>query len=114
MPATSEKVLSELGSELDGELAPIVSSLKDEASMWKITEFEKTPPMSSYLVAWANGQFEFVEDSVKLRERTIPLRIYGMHFHDIERASTHWNSYQGLHSPSEVCSPSEEGCAAHL
>ncbi|KAF9504838.1 hypothetical protein BS47DRAFT_1438322 [Hydnum rufescens UP504] len=45
---------------------------------WKVTVFEKTPPMSSYLVAFANGQFEYLESSYKspLSGRIRPLRIY--------------------------------------
>lgn len=35
--------------------------------------------MSSYLVAYANGEFEFIEDSYvsPLSGKTRPLRIYG-------------------------------------
>lgn len=47
-------------------------------SEWTLTKFEKTPLISSYLVAWANGEFEHLEDSYKspLTGKTIPLRIY--------------------------------------
>ncbi|KAF8603360.1 hypothetical protein BDV93DRAFT_523426 [Ceratobasidium sp. AG-I] len=45
---------------------------------WKITAFDKTPPMSSYLVAFANGHFEHLESSYTspLTGKTRPLRIY--------------------------------------
>ncbi|KAG8711368.1 Aminopeptidase 2 mitochondrial, partial [Ceratobasidium sp. 423] len=45
---------------------------------WKITTFEKTPIMSSYLVALANGHFEYLESSYTspLSGKTRPLRIY--------------------------------------
>ncbi|KAF7301221.1 Leucyl aminopeptidase [Mycena indigotica] len=46
--------------------------------LWKVTTFDETPPMSTYIVAFANGPFEFMEDKVKmpLSGRTIPIRIY--------------------------------------
>ena len=64
---------------------------------WKITKFEQTPKvctlafvrttvnhltcqMSSYLVAYANGEFEFIESSYvsPLSGKTRPLRVYGI------------------------------------
>ncbi|KAJ8084693.1 Aminopeptidase 2 mitochondrial [Marasmius tenuissimus] len=47
-------------------------------SQWKVTRFETTPPMSTYIVAFANGEFSHLETSVKmpLSGKTIPLRIY--------------------------------------
>ncbi|KAF9562157.1 leucyl aminopeptidase [Agrocybe pediades] len=75
MPALSEKVL-DASAETPAELAEILASTKNEK--WKITKFETTPPMSSYIVAFANGEFEYLETSVKmpLSGKTIPLRIY--------------------------------------
>ncbi|CUA73079.1 hypothetical protein RSOLAG22IIIB_05144 [Rhizoctonia solani] len=45
---------------------------------WKITTFDKTPIMSSYLIAFANGHFEYLESSYTspLSGKTRPLRIY--------------------------------------
>lgn len=45
---------------------------------WKATTFGKTPPMSSYLVAFANGHFQYLESSYTspLSGKTRPLRIY--------------------------------------
>ncbi|KAJ7031993.1 leucyl aminopeptidase [Mycena alexandri] len=45
---------------------------------WKITRFEPTPVMSTYLVAFANGEFRHLESSFcsPLSGRTVPLRIY--------------------------------------
>ncbi|KAF9813474.1 hypothetical protein IEO21_05581 [Rhodonia placenta] len=54
---------------------------------WKITRFQTTPPMSTYLVAYANGRFEHVETSyttnfaLDVKRRVLP--IYEMVF-DIE------------------------------
>jgi aminopeptidase 2 len=44
----------------------------------KLVKFGQTPLMSSYLVAFATGDFQYVEDSYvsKRSGRTIPLRIY--------------------------------------
>ncbi|KAJ4488175.1 leucyl aminopeptidase [Lentinula aciculospora] len=72
MPITSEKVFS-LNDH--PELKTLFVDLNEE---WKVTKFETTPLMSSYLVAFANGPFEYLESSAKmpLSKRTIPLRIY--------------------------------------
>ena len=45
---------------------------------WTVTQFETTPPMSSYLVAFANGPFEYIEDSYTspLSGKVRPLRVY--------------------------------------
>lgn len=50
----------------------------EEKSKWKITRFEKTPLMSTYLVAFANGDFKHLESSYTspLSGKTRPLRIY--------------------------------------
>jgi aminopeptidase 2 len=58
--------LKELFPSLDGQ--------------WKVTKFQTTPIMSTYLVAFANGPFEYIETTVTLpvSNKTIPLRIYGI------------------------------------
>lgn len=72
MPATSEKVFS------PNDHADFKTLFDDINEEWKITKFETTPLMSSYLLAYANGPFEYLESSAKmpLSGRTIPLRIY--------------------------------------
>lgn len=49
-----------------------------QKSEWKITRFDKTPLMSTYLVAFANGDFKYLESSYTspLSGKTRPLRIY--------------------------------------
>ena len=44
----------------------------------KLVKFAQTPLMSSYLVAFATGDFQYVEDSFVSKQsgRTIPIRIY--------------------------------------
>lgn len=75
MPAINEEAL-EPGVNASPDLADIVAATQNEK--WKITKFETTPPMSTYIVAFANGHFEFLETSVvmPLSGKTIPLRIY--------------------------------------
>ncbi|KAF8162999.1 leucyl aminopeptidase [Crassisporium funariophilum] len=75
MPALSEEPIQH-GTNTPADLAEILASTQNEK--WKITKFDTTPPMSSYIVAFANGHFDFLETSVKmpLSGKTIPLRIY--------------------------------------
>ena len=77
MPAMSEELL-EHGVNVPAELTDILASTKNDSDKWKITKFETTPLMSSYIVAFANGPFEFLETKVvmPLSGKTIPLRIY--------------------------------------
>jgi len=85
MPAISEKPLSpteEYGSaDGMGKLTKMFSNLKTEGSSegWKVTKFQTTPLISSYLVAYANGPFEFIEGSYKSPISSVvrPVRIYG-------------------------------------
>jgi aminopeptidase 2 len=53
----------------------------DVGFAWKITRFETTPLMSTYLVAYANGEFQHLESTYRspLSGRTVPLRIYSKH-----------------------------------
>lgn len=53
----------------------------DVGFAWKITRFETTPLMSTYLVAYANGGFQHLESAFcsPLSGRTVPLRIYSKH-----------------------------------
>ncbi|CAE7227454.1 unnamed protein product [Rhizoctonia solani] len=88
MPATTEKpfVESEISESEKGGVGKLVKmkmKTKVEGTSvskkgWKITTFEKSPPMSSYLVAFANGHFEHLESSYTspISGKTRPLRIY--------------------------------------
>jgi aminopeptidase N len=44
----------------------------------KTVHFERTPVMSTYLLAWAFGDFEYVEDFTrrKYEGRSLPVRVY--------------------------------------
>ncbi|OSD01301.1 hypothetical protein PYCCODRAFT_1445793 [Trametes coccinea BRFM310] len=63
--------------EDDPWLAMKARTLND-LSQWKITRFETTPPISTYLVAYANGPFKYLERSYTspLSGEVRPLRIY--------------------------------------
>lgn len=75
MPIVSERVIGE-DTQISPDLSEIISSGLSEN--WIVTKFDTTPKMSSYIVAFANGHFDFIESSVKmpLSGRIIPLRIY--------------------------------------
>jgi aminopeptidase 2 len=79
MPAASETVYDP-SSKVDAELSNRLSTLSKDIQ-WKITKFQTSPPMSTYLVAFANGPFSYLEKSVvmPLSGRIIPLRVYGEH-----------------------------------
>ena len=82
----------------------------EEAGKWKVTRFETTPPMSSYIVAYANGPFKHIEDTYvsPLSGKTRPLRIYGAspcgRHGLIRRLSEFWCSlsHRGSHPPGAV------------
>jgi aminopeptidase 2 len=82
MPAISEDIYTPENKISGGgtALADLLASMTIENDGWKITRFQTTPPMSSYIVAFANGPFEYLEKSVTmpLSGKTLPLRIYGM------------------------------------
>jgi aminopeptidase 2 len=81
MPAISEDIYTPEGkTSCDAALADLLSSMSIENDGWKITRFQTTPPMSSYIVAFANGPFKYLEKFVTmpLSGKTLPLRIYGM------------------------------------
>ena len=77
MPVESEEVI-EHSFNIPDDLIDLLASTKSDSDKWKITKFQTTPLMSSYLVAFANGPFEFLETSVvmPLSGKTVPLRIY--------------------------------------
>ncbi|EAU88167.2 leucyl aminopeptidase [Coprinopsis cinerea okayama7 len=76
MPAISEEVI-EPNTNVSEDIRELVATAKPD-DKWKVTKFETTPPMSTYIVAVANGKFAFLESSVKmpLSGKTIPMRIY--------------------------------------
>ncbi|KAJ3554813.1 hypothetical protein NM688_g2912 [Phlebia brevispora] len=82
MPAISEEVytpgykgVKDVVSWLSDKFSTLTTG---ETDKWKITHFETTPPMSTYLVAFANGPFTHIEDTYKspLSGKVRPLRVY--------------------------------------
>ncbi|KAI3616148.1 leucyl aminopeptidase [Moniliophthora roreri] len=75
MPASSEKSYDSAG---DPSGVFTSASAEEKGKDWKITHFETTPIMSTYIVAYANGRFEHLEMmyTSPLTGNAIPLRIY--------------------------------------
>ncbi|TCD68931.1 Aminopeptidase 2 mitochondrial [Steccherinum ochraceum] len=77
MPSTSEAPFTPNSSVsnlwLQEKLVTATAGAK-----WKITEFQKSPRMSTYVFAFANGAFDYIEDSYKspLSGQVRPLRVY--------------------------------------
>lgn len=79
MPAVSERVLGAAEVNASSQDADILAPLKlAEGRKYKVTKFDTTPPMSTYLAAYANGDFKHLESSYTspLSGKTRPLRIY--------------------------------------
>ncbi|KAG2116512.1 uncharacterized protein F5147DRAFT_673191 [Suillus discolor] len=82
MPITSEEIYQPQTTKVeDPSLEVLFSALTTQDSpeaQWKISKFQTTPPMSTYLVAFANGRFAHLESSYKspLSGKIRPLRIY--------------------------------------
>lgn len=73
MPAVSEEPYTPAVQD-----AWLNAKLSADKEQWKITRFEKTPPMSTYIVAFSNGPFSYIEDTYTspLSGRVRPLRVY--------------------------------------
>ncbi|KAF8910576.1 leucyl aminopeptidase [Gymnopilus junonius] len=76
MPVESEHPLTP-GLMLDIEIDEVLLA-GTQNEEWKVAKYKKTPLMSSYLVAFANGEFGYLESSVvmPLSGKTLPLRVY--------------------------------------
>ncbi|KAL3713102.1 hypothetical protein TMatcc_001805 [Talaromyces marneffei ATCC 18224] len=57
---------------------PVKSERDGSKEGWKIVSFERTPIMSTYLLAWAVGDFGYVEAKTerKYNGASIPVRVY--------------------------------------
>lgn len=57
-----------------------VKSTKPSKEGWVVTLFERTPPMSTYLVAWAAGDFGYVETATENEHdgKKAPVRAYAV------------------------------------
>ena len=57
---------------------PVKEERKSKGPGLKIVSFERSPVMSTYLYAWAFGDFEYVEDFTrrKYNGKNLPVRVY--------------------------------------
>src|ERR1700712_1073862 len=57
---------------------PEAETKKSKKDGHKIVSFEKTPLMSTYLLAWAFGDFEYIEEFTKRKYngKNLPVRVY--------------------------------------
>ncbi|KAI0331193.1 hypothetical protein GY45DRAFT_1249390 [Cubamyces sp. BRFM 1775] len=77
MSVRSEQLLSAAGCVEEGSWLAQKAATLEDLSAWKKTRFDTTPPMSTYLVAYANGPLEFKEGAYVSRNgQRKPLRIY--------------------------------------
>lgn len=55
-----------------------VKNISKSKDGWQLVSFERTPVMSTYLLAWAVGDFEYVEafTNRKYNGKEIPVRVY--------------------------------------
>lgn len=65
---------------LNGFNTTTLSEEGEDQSGWNVCLFATTPKMSTYLVAYANGDFKYTESSYlsPLTKETIPIRIYAL------------------------------------
>lgn len=111
MPVTSEEIITpNWYKETTGDHDHVLLSSIPKDGGWKITKFETTPPMSSYIVAYANGHFKYLEDSVvlPLSGKELPLRIYSGQLPHQSTVTFVENSLFSsncrTHPPSSICS----------
>jgi len=86
MPALAEGRFDSKSAEITDLFTNNIAEGKTEAQAalpstsdeWKVTKFDNTPLVSTYLVAIANGPFEYLESSYEspLSGKVRPLRIY--------------------------------------
>lgn len=74
---TSSVLTSDFLRNLEGQLSKSIATTEDTRD-WQLVSFEKTPIMSTYLVAWAVGTFSSIESSYTspLTNKVVPLRLY--------------------------------------
>lgn len=82
MPAVSEEEYTPSYQDSADAVSWLSSKFSElttgEGDKWKITKFQTTPLISTYIIAYANGPFVYLEDSYKspLSGKVRPLRLY--------------------------------------
>ena len=107
MPASADVVVGTEARALDAFAPEVVDILGIRNSQkFRITTFQTTPLMSTYIVAYANGPFKFLESSVSmpLSGKTIPLRVYGTYLTAVSILGI-YSLFSDLrsHSSSTIC-----------
>lgn len=76
MPAIESSSSIATPAPVDDFVKALYSGVED--GEWIVTRFETTPPMSTYLLAYANGPFKYIESSYTspLSGKVRPLRVY--------------------------------------
>lgn len=77
----------------------------ERKSGFKVVSFERTPVMSTYLLAWAIGDFEYVEDFTRrqYQGRRLPVRVYTTRGLKEQGRYALENAHQIVDYFSEVC-----------
>lgn len=82
MPAVSEEEYTPSYQDSTDAVSWLSSKFSElttgEGDKWKITKFQTAPLISTYIIAYANGPFVYLEDSYKspLSGKVRPLRLY--------------------------------------
>lgn len=86
---------------------PEKESRKSKQEGHKIISFERSPVMSTYLLAWAFGDFEYVEDFTrrKYNGKNLPVRVYTTKGLKDQGKLALESAHQIVDYFSEVCCP---------
>jgi aminopeptidase N len=79
----------------------------------KVVSFERTPVMSTYLLAWAFGDFEYIEDFTrrKYNGKNLPVRVYTTKGLKAQGQLALESAHQVVDYFSEVCASSSNHSA---
>jgi aminopeptidase N len=87
----------------------------DYGFKWKTVTFEKSPVMSTYLYAWAFGDFEYVEAETerKYNGKRLPVRVYttrGLKDQGKWALEHAWKIIDLFSEVSSLCTPKPQVC----
>ena len=86
---------------------PEKETRKSKKEGHKVVSFERSPVMSTYLLAWAFGDFEYVEDFTrrKYNGKSLPVRVYTTKGLKDQGKLALESAHQIVDYFSEVCTP---------
>ena len=95
---------------------PETSTSKGSKEGLKVVAFETTPIMSTYLLAWAFGDFEYVEDFTKRKYngKALPVRVYTTRGMKEQGRFALENAWKIIDYFSEVCRLPEPELGSHI